>query len=167
MEMNVIKITRNTSEIDAVLEKNSNNSNRLIPILQQVQEVYSYLPKDVLEYIAFKLGIPEAKLYGVATFYAHFSLKPKGKNIIKVCDGTACHVKKAGLLIDTIREKLSLTKEKNTTDDLLFTLDAVSCLGACGLAPVVVVNHKVYGQVSTEKMVKIIEEIKEKKNECE
>jgi NADH-quinone oxidoreductase subunit E len=103
--------------------------------------------------------MPVAEVFGVATFYAHFSIEAKGKYVIKVCDGTACHVKGSSKLLDTVMSKLKLTEEKRTTDDMLFTMEAVSCLGACGLAPVMVINDKVYGQVTAQKCEEILDEI--------
>jgi NADH-quinone oxidoreductase subunit E len=104
-----------------------------------------------------------AIVYGVATFYSHFALKPKGKNIIKVCNGTACHVKKSAAIIDAIRKKLGLKGNENTTKDMLFTLETVACLGACGLAPVIVINDSIYGQITPEKIVVLIDAIAEAK----
>ena len=142
-----------------ILEENGNDKSKLIPILQAVQEVYRYLPEEILAFIASSLKISPARVYGVATFFAHFTLKPKGKHIIKVCDGTACHVKKSTTLIDAIRNKLNLKEGKDTTEDMLFTLETVSCLGACGLAPVMLVDEDVHGQVTPDKVVKIIDDI--------
>ena len=110
--------------------------------------------------MATSLDLPVAQVYGVATFYSHFALQPKGKYVVRLCDGTACHVKKSMDLYDAICENLNLTKDKHTTDDMLFTVELVSCLGACGLAPVVVVNEDVHGLMTPEKAVKIIEDIK-------
>ncbi|MFA6614124.1 MAG: NADH-quinone oxidoreductase subunit NuoE, partial [Endomicrobiia bacterium] len=137
-------------------EENGKDKAKLIPILQAVQEVYRYLPEEMLAFIASSLNISPARVYGVATFFSHFTLKPKGKHIIKVCDGTACHVKKSTLLIDAIKTKLKLGANETTTKDMLFTIETVSCLGACGLAPVMVVDNDVHGQVTPEKVSKII-----------
>ncbi|MDD3054083.1 MAG: NADH-quinone oxidoreductase subunit NuoE [Endomicrobiaceae bacterium] len=139
-----------------ILEENGKDKAKLIPILQAVQEVYRYLPEEMLAFIASSLNISPARVYGVATFFSHFTLKPKGKHIIKVCDGTACHVKKSTLLIDAIKTKLKLGANETTTKDMLFTIETVSCLGACGLAPVMVVDNDVHGQVTPEKVSKII-----------
>ena len=106
--------------------------------------------------MARRLGVTSGHVYGVATFYSHFALCPRGKYIIKVCDGTACHVKKSDEIIKTIMAELGLDMKKHTTDDGMFTLETVACLGACGLAPVVVVNEDVYGGVTKEKMVEIL-----------
>ncbi|NDW12404.1 NAD(P)H-dependent oxidoreductase subunit E [Bacteroides sp. 214] len=155
----VNKTARQFTRVLEIIEKYNHDQKRLITILQEVQEEYRYLPQQVLTYIATALNMPTAEVFGVATFYAHFSLEAKGKYVIKVCDGTACHVKGSTKLIDTLYSKLKLTKEKHTTDDMLFTLEAVSCLGACGLAPVMVVNEQVYGEVNSKKCEEIINEI--------
>jgi NADH-quinone oxidoreductase subunit E len=120
--------------------------------------VYRYLPEEILAFIASSLNISPAKVYGVATFFAHFTLKPKGKHIIKVCDGTACHVKKSTSLIDAVKKELGLLDGQNTTKDMLFTLETVSCLGACGLAPVMLMDEDVYGQMTPERVSALIKE---------
>lgn len=145
-------------KVVAVIDEFDRDPSRLIPILQAVQEEYRYLPEEVMTFVATSLGISPAKVFGVATFFSHFSLEPKGKHVIKVCDGTACHVKGSGSLIDHLRARLGLTEKKRTTEDMKFTLETVSCLGACGLAPVMVVNEQVYGQVTPEKADSILEE---------
>ncbi|NLF93628.1 MAG: NAD(P)H-dependent oxidoreductase subunit E, partial [Oligosphaeraceae bacterium] len=140
-----------------------------IPILQEVQGVYKYMSRDVISYVATSLDVPVAQVYGVATFYAHFSLEPKGKHIIKLCDGTACHVKKSHLLLECVNQKLGLNEEKRTTSDLLFSLELVSCLGACGLAPVIVIDDEVHGQATPAQVEAILDEIiaREKKSPLE
>lgn len=155
----VNETTRRFKQVLDIIEKYDRDKTRLITILQEVQAVYRYLPQEVLTYVATALDMPVAQVYGVATFYAHFSLEAKGKYVIKVCDGTACHVKGSSKLLDTITGKLKLSKDKHTTDDMLFTLEAVSCLGACGLAPVMVINEQVYGEVTSKKCEEIIDEI--------
>lgn len=142
-----------------ILDSYNRDPSKIIPILQAVQEEYRYLPEEVMTYVATALDISPAKVYGVATFYSHFSLEPKGRYVIRVCDGTACHVKGSGGLIDHLRGKLGLTEKKQTTDDMLFTLETVSCLGACGLAPVMLVNEAVYGQVTNDRADEIIGEL--------
>ncbi len=153
-------MVQHLSAVNEILEKNNYDQSRLIPILQQVQEVYKYLSKDVISYVATSLDLPVAHVYGVATFYAHFSLNPKGKHIFRVCDGTACHVKKSSGILEKLYEKLGLSNDKRTSDDLMFTIDIVSCLGACGLAPVMVVDDVVYGQSTPEKAAELIDKIK-------
>ncbi len=145
--------------VNQILEKYNYSKDRLIPILQDVQAVYKYLSQDMISYVATSIGVPPSRVYGVATFYAHFSLSPKGKNIVKLCDGTACHVKKSHGILHALYEKLKLSDKKHTTDDLLFTVETVSCLGACGLAPVMLVNDAVYGQVTPEMTNEIIDRI--------
>lgn len=142
-----------------ILDENNYDKDRLIPILQSVQGVYRYLPEDVISLVASSLGLSPARVYGVATFYSHFTLQPKGKYVIKVCDGTACHVKGSMNIYDAMRKKLSLPEGKNTTSDLMFTLETVSCLGACGLAPVIVVNEEVHGQMTPERGKNLIDKI--------
>ena len=150
---------RQFTQVLDIIGKYNHDKRRLITILQEVQEEYRYLPQEVLTYIATALDMPVAEVFGVATFYAHFSLQAKGKYVVKVCDGTACHVKGSTKLLDVLKDKLKLSQEKHTTDDMLFTLEAVSCLGACGLAPVMVINDTVYGEVTSKKCEEIIDEI--------
>jgi len=145
----------------AILEKYERNPHMLIPVLQEIQSAYSYLPEDVMTYVATALDVTPGSVYGVATFYSHFTLAPKGKYIIKVCDGTACHVRKSEEIIKTIEDELGLSAKKQTTDDMLFTLETVACLGVCGLAPVIVINEDVYGAMTKDKTIELIKNIKE------
>ena len=145
----------------AILEKYESNPHRLITILQEIQAEYSYLPEDVMTYVAMALGITPVTVFGVATFYSHFTLEPKGKYVIKVCDGTACHVRKSTDIIRTLESELGLSEKKNTSEDMMFTLETVACLGACGLAPVVVVNEDVYGAMTKEKTIELVKKIRE------
>lgn len=147
------------NKVIEILDRYNRSETKIIPILQAVQEEYRYLPQEVLTFISTSLGVSPARLYGVATFYSHFSLEPKGKHILKMCDGTACHVRGSSAVIDAIRERLHLTAKKITTDDMMYTFETVSCLGACGLAPVLVVDEEVYGQVKPEQALAIIDRI--------
>lgn len=145
-----------TSKLDKIIESYDSKKSNLIAILQKVQEVYRYLPEDALTYIGTKMeGLSPATVYGVATFYAQFSLEPKGKYEIKVCDGTACHVRGSMPVLNAIKARLDLKDGQLTTNDGLFSLETVSCLGACGLAPVVVINGKVYPQMTSD-AIKIV-----------
>ena len=128
--------------------------------MQDIQGVYRYLPGELLTYVAKEIGIKEAKAYSVATFYENFSFEPKGKYIIKVCDGTACHVRKSMPVLEALYKELGLSKEKRTTDDMLFTVETVSCLGACGLAPAMTVNDEVHPKMTPEKAVAVIRELR-------
>lgn len=148
-------------KVDFILQYHNFNKQQLIGIMQDVQKEYHYLPQDILCYIAKKLNISEAKIYGVATFYENFSLEPKGKYVVKICNGTACHVRKSLPILEQFRNTLGLSEEKITTDDNLFTVETVSCLGACGLAPVCTVNDEVHPNMTKEKAKKLIQELKE------
>ena len=143
---------------EAGLREYNYDKAKLVPLLQAVHR-YNWLSKELLSYIACALGLPPARVYGVATFYAHFSLKPKGKNIIRLCDGTACHVKGSTAILDALYEKLNIKPDRDSTDDMMFTVETVSCLGACGLAPVMLVNDDVHGQVKPSDIPKIIDDL--------
>lgn len=142
-----------------ILKNHDYDSSKLIPILQKVQDEYKFLPEDIMRFIANELDISPAKVFGVATFFAHFAITPKGKHIIKVCNGTACHVKGSSFVINTVKDKLKLKEGQDTTQDGLFTLECVSCLGACGLAPVMVLDEKVYGQITPAKACELIDSV--------
>ena len=147
-------------DIDKILETYHYNKSYLIAILQKIQETYKYLPENALTYIGEKIdGVSPATVYGVATFYAQFSLEPKGKYEIKVCDGTACHVRGSTPVLNAIKNTLKLKEGQLTTDDGLFSLETVSCLGACGLAPVVVINGKVHPQMTPDAVKIVLETI--------
>lgn len=162
MTQNALTEARRFETVVAVLDRYERDSSRLIPILQAIQDEYRYLPEEIMTYVATALDISPAKVYGVATFFGHFSLEPKGKYVVKVCDGTACHVKGSGALIDALRSEFRLEGKAKTTSDMLFTLDTVSCLGACGLAPVMVINEEVHGLVAPEEAIKLIQDIRAK-----
>ena len=152
------------SILDRAMEKFGREEKALIAVLQEAQEHYRYLPKEIFPYLAEKLNISEAKIYGVVTFYENFSLEKKGKYVIKVCDGTACHVRKSIPVLNELRKQLGLSEDKKTTDDGLFTVETVSCLGACGLAPVIMVNETVHSAMTPEKVIAVIKSIREAEN---
>lgn len=147
-----------TATIDEIVARHSDRK-PIVAILQDIQEEYRYLPKEALVYLAAKINVSLAKIYSVATFYENFSLEPKGKYVIKICDGTACHVRKSIPILDALRNSLNLSNDKKTTDDGLFTVETVSCLGACGLAPVMTVNDKVYPAMTPESATALLEEL--------
>ncbi len=147
--------------VDDILNKYRNVPGSLISILQKVQDTYSYLPMDVLNYIAQETGEKPAKIHGVATFYTQFRLNPVGKNIIMLCQGTACHVNGAKVIEKAITEELKI-KDGETTEDELFTLNNVACLGCCSLSPVMMINGETYGKLTSDSVKKILREIKEK-----
>jgi NADH-quinone oxidoreductase subunit E len=150
------------SVLDKAIETYGNEEKSLIAILQQAQEHYRYLPEEIFPYLSKKLDIPEARIYGVATFYENFSLERKGKFIIKVCDGTACHVRKSIPILNALRKELNLSEEKKTTDDYLFTVETVSCLGACSSAPAVMVNDEIYPTMTPDSAIQLLNQLKEK-----
>lgn len=147
--------------VDSIIDELGCKESLIIAILQSIQEHYQYLPQEAFPYISKKLNISEASIYSVATFYKNFSLEPKGKYVIKVCDGTACYVKKSIPILDRLRKELGLSESKATTDDLIFTVETVSCLGACGLAPVLIVNDKVYPGMTPNKAAELLKELKD------
>ena len=147
------------TKVCEIVELHERKACRLIPILQAVQEEYRYLPPEVLTHVATSLGISPAQVFGVATFFAHFALEPKGKHVVRLCDGTACHVKNSIPILEALREKLKLDEKHKTTPDMMFTVETVACLGACGLAPVVVHNEQVHGQMTPAAAVQILETI--------
>ena len=145
-------------KVDEIINSYGAKKSYLIAMLQKVQEEFRYLPEEIMTYIGTKVeGLSPATVFGVATFYAQFSLEPKGKYEIKVCDGTACHVRGSLPVLNAIKEKIKLEEGKFTTKDGLFTLEIVSCLGACGLAPVVVINEKVYPQMTPDAITIILD----------
>lgn len=136
-----------TEQLDAVIEKYRSTSGALIPVLHEAQDIFGYLPPEVMKKIAKGLEIPEAKVYGVATFYSQFSLNQKGKYRVSVCLGTACYVKGAAEILDKLKERLMI-EVGECTEDGLFSLDSCRCIGACSLAPVMTVNDEVYGRLT-------------------
>ena len=147
-----------TSKLDEIIASYGAKKSNLIAILQKVQEVYRYLPEDAMIYIGTKIvGLSPATVFGVATFYTQFSLERKGKYEIKVCDGTACHVRGSMPVLNAIRAKLGISEGQLTCDNGLFSLETVSCLGACGLAPVVVINDKVYPQMTSDAITIVLD----------
>ena len=153
--------TSDFTAVDKIIDEIGAKPSSIIAILQGIQEKYRYLPQEIFPHMAERLGVSEARVYSVATFYENFSLEPKGKFVIKVCDGTACHVRKSIPILERLRSDLGLSEGKATTDDLGFTVETVSCLGACGLAPVLTVNDKVYPAMTPDKASELLEQLKE------
>ena len=148
-----------TRAVEIIEGYNCQQSN-LIAILQDIQAEYNYLSEEVLTLVAEKIGVSTAKVYSVATFYENFSLEPKGKHIIKVCAGTACHVRKSGPIYDAIYDYLNLSGKKKTSADGLFTLETVACLGACGLAPVMTIDGEVHAKMTPDTALALLEAIR-------
>ena len=145
---------------DTIIEQYGRKPASLIPIMQDIQAEYRYLPGELLNYVADEIGVTRSRAYSVATFYENFSFDAKGKYIIKVCDGTACHVRKSQPVKDAIVKELGLEGKKCTTEDMMFTVETVSCLGACGLAPTMMVNEDVHPSMTPEKALAVIEELR-------
>ncbi len=143
------------AKLDEILAKYQGAKGALIPVLQEAQDAYGYLPKDVIVRIGEKMNIPSSQIYGVATFYAQFHLNPRGRNIIRVCQGTACHVRGAKAILKSVEDTLKITAGK-TTPDLKFTLETVACIGACGLSPCMMVNDDTHGRLTPDIIPEIL-----------
>ena len=143
-------------ELDDIIETQfGNDKENLIMILQAIQRRYNYLPKPTLGYLAAKIGIPYSKIYGVATFYATFSLEPRGRNIVSICLGTACHVRGGERIRERIVDSLHI-QDGQTTDDGRYTLESVRCIGCCSLGPVIKINEDMHGRISSDEVEKIL-----------
>lgn len=143
-------------ELDKFITTVAKNQNSLIEVLHKAQSIFGYLSEEVQSYVAVKLNVPVAKVFGVVTFYSYFSTKPRGEYVINVCMGTACFVKGANLILEEFEKELKI-KAGETTEDGKFTIEVLRCVGACGLAPVVTINDKVYGHFKKEDVKKVIE----------
>lgn len=146
--------------LDKTLEEYASVKGSLITVLQRAQDIYGYLPEDVIKYISKKMSVPVAKIMGVATFYTQFRLKPVGRYLIMLCKGTACHVNNSDLIEKTINETLGIS-DGETTDDGLFSLKNVACLGCCSLSPVMMINGETYGSLTPDKTIEIINGLKQ------
>jgi NADH:ubiquinone oxidoreductase subunit E len=142
--------------LEKILTNYQNNEGNIITILQDVEETFGYIPEEAVNWFSKKLDIPASRFYGIATFYAQFHLKPRGKNIITVCRGTACHVKGSERLLNRVFIELDIPHTEDTTEDKRFTVERVACVGTCSMAPVVIINKKVYGKVVADKIVRVI-----------
>lgn len=152
-------------QFEHMLKKYRGNSAKLIPVMQETQAQFGYVPVEAIKRISQELRLPASEIYGVATFYGQFHLKPRGKNIIKVCTGTACHVRGGGKVLEAIKKNLGLEDGEFTTKDMLFTLEPVACLGACGMAPVIMINDDAYGRLTPEDIPAIIAQYEEKEGD--
>ena len=147
--------------IDSILKDHNYDATQVIGIMQDIQKEYRYLPEEGLKYAAEKIGISPAKIYGVATFYGNFSLEAKGKYVVKCCNGTACHVSRADDVTNARYEAVGMKPGQHTSEDGLFTIERVSCLGACGLAPTMMVNDVVHGKMTPEKVHDLVNSLRE------
>ncbi len=139
-----------------ILKKHTAEEGNIISLLQEIQDVFGYIPEKVVVWFSKKLDVPESRFFGVITFYSQFHLKPRGETVITACCGTACHVKGSDRLINSILAKFSIPEGEDTTPDGKFTIEKVACVGACSIAPVLIVNKKVYGKVVPEKAASIL-----------
>ena len=149
MEANIEK------QLDEILSRYTGESGDLIPILQEAQERFGYLPGEVMQWIAKFLRLPESNVFGVATFYAQFKFTPIGKRVVKVCRGTACHVRGGARILSEVERQLNI-KTGETTDDLEYSLETIACFGSCALAPVLVIDKTVYGRMTTKKIAEFL-----------
>ncbi|MFC2021293.1 NADH-quinone oxidoreductase subunit NuoE [Chloroflexota bacterium] len=154
------------SLLEPVLENYENEGDALIAILQEIQEVYSYLPEGALQRLSSQAKIPMSRIYAVATFYAQFYLTPRGRNTIRICRGTACHVRGGSRILDAVERELGV-KEGETTSDLEYSLETVACIGACALAPTMVINQTTHGKVTPNKVTDIFNQMNRKEQESE
>jgi NADH:ubiquinone oxidoreductase subunit E len=151
--------------LEKIYEDFTANDGNIISLLQELQEEFGYIPENAVYWFSRKLDIPASRFYGIATFYAQFHLSPRGKNIITTWCGTACHVKGSERLLTGLMKELDLPEGADTTGDQAFTIEKVNCVGACSIAPVVIINKKVHGKVSTDVLMKEIRKLKEKESE--
>jgi len=150
--------------LDEFIHSLPNKQGNLIAILHKAQEIFGYLPEEVQRYVAQKIDVPAAKVYGVVSFYSFFTMKPRGKHVINICMGTACYVRGGERLLREIETQLKI-KPGETTSDGMFSLDALRCVGACGLAPVMIVDGKVYGRLRPTEVMKIVTDYREGRGE--
>ena len=160
MDISTIDVDKIMGKVGAILSEEEKNKAALIPALHKIQEEEGYLPAEVLEELAEKLKIPLSEVYSAASFYAQYHFTPRGKKIVRVCMGTACHVRGASTVTEAIEKQFKI-KEGETTPDLKLTLETVGCIGCCGLAPVATVNDKIIGEIGHEELQELIKEINE------
>ncbi len=148
-----------SQEVEQFVQQYGSKKHAVIMILQDIQDKFNYLPQDILRDLSKTIDLPLSRIYSISTYYKLFSLQPKGKHLCQVCLGTACHVKGAGKLLDRLERDLNI-RPGETTEDIQFSLETVRCVGACSLAPVVMINEKVYGNVTTKMVADIIADYK-------
>jgi NADH:ubiquinone oxidoreductase subunit E len=156
----IIKGSLMEEKLERILTRYRENEGNLISILQDIDRDFGFLREEAIYWISERLDVPPARFYGIATFYAQFHLKPKGKNVITACCGTACHVKGSERLINSLVKELDIAHGEDTSEDLRFTVEKVNCVGACSIAPVIIVNKTVHGKVTPDKLMKEIKTLK-------
>ncbi len=145
---------------EKILKAYHENEGNVISLLQDIEESFGYLPEDAIDWFSEQLEIPPSRFYGIATFYAQFHLKPRGENIITACCGTACHVKGSERLINSLMRELHIPSGEDTSEDKKFTVEKVNCVGACSIAPVVIINREVHGKMTADRLMKEIRKVK-------
>jgi NADH:ubiquinone oxidoreductase subunit E len=148
-----------------ILNKYNKEEGNIISLLQDLQEEFNYIPEKAVDWFSQKLDIPESHFFGVITFYSQFHLKPKGKNLITICCGTACHVKGSERFINSLWRELDIPEGDNTTKDRKFTVERVACIGTCSMAPAVIINRQIHGKMTTDKLMKIVKKLEKSKDE--
>jgi NADH:ubiquinone oxidoreductase subunit E len=151
--------------LDGIISRYREKDGNVIFLLQETQEALGYIPEEAVDYYSRKLQIPSSRFFGVVTFYSQFHLKPRGKHIVSVCCGTACHVKGGSKIAERIQRDLGLSVDGETTEDGKFTFEIVRCVGACSIAPVVLVNGKAYAEMTADGTSRIIKDIKKKESD--
>ena len=154
-------------KLEKIYKSHRENEGNIISLLQDIQTEFGYIPEDAVMWFSHRLDTPASRFFGVATFYAQFHLKPRGKNIVTTCCGTACHVKGSERLINGLARELNLPEGESTTSDGLVTVEKVNCVGACSIAPVVIINDKVHGKMTADSLMKEIKKLKESEIESE
>ena len=149
---------KDMAKLDEMLADLGSKKGTMIPILQKAQDIFGYLPMEVLIHISEKINVPISHVYGVVTFYAQFHLKPRGRNIVRSCQGTACHVRGAKSILTELKKQLNLRDGESTTEDLKFTLETVACIGCCGLAPVLMINDETHGRLVPDVIKGVLEQ---------
>lgn len=153
--------------LDDILKRYVEEEGNIISILQETQDAFGYIQEEAVKWFSKKLDTPESRFFGVITFYSQFHLKPRGENLITTCCGTACHVKGSERLINGIRRELKITEGEDTTEDKKFTVERVACIGTCSMAPAVVINKKIYGKMTADKLMRMVKKLEGKKDESQ
>jgi NADH:ubiquinone oxidoreductase subunit E len=146
--------------LEKILKNFDKNEGNILPTLQEVQETFGYIPEQAVDWFSRKLDIPASRIFGIITFYSQFHLKPRGENIITVCRGTACHVNGSEKLLSRLLLELDIPSGGETTEDLKFSVEKVNCIGACGIAPVVILNKEIHGKMTLDKLMREIRKLK-------
>jgi NADH:ubiquinone oxidoreductase subunit E len=157
----MIEVSQDVEEkLKSILNNHIKEEGNIISLLQDIQDTFGYIPEKIVDWFSQKLDIPESKIFGVATFYSQFHLQPRGKNIISICCGTACYVKGGIKIAERVLMELGLSYEGDTTTDKMFTVDVVRCMGACSIAPVVIINNRVYPNMTVNSTSRLIKKFK-------